>query len=102
DDWTSLYIGAPNIPSNVLRAILQFAGGHIFSHSDDVLHAGRDFVGIHTAKGEDKTIHLPQETDIWDVMADRKVATHTNQFTDRLEAGDTKIYYYGEIPWEKL
>ncbi|MBT4496099.1 MAG: hypothetical protein HOC74_00160 [Gemmatimonadetes bacterium] len=102
DGWTSLYIGAPNVPSNVLRAILQFAGGHIFSHSDDVLHAGRDFVSLHTVKGEEKTIHLPRKTDVVDVMADRTVANGVDQFTDRLEAGDTKIYYYGETPWEQL
>ena len=102
DGWTSLYIGAPNVPSNVLRAILESAGGHIFSRSDDVLHAGRDFVSLHTLKGEDKTLHLPRRTDVWDVMADRQIAADADNFTDRLESGDTRIYYYGEVPWKEL
>ena len=101
-DWTSIYVGAPNVPSNVLRAVLQFADGHVFCHSDDVLHASRDFVSLHTVKGEEKQIHLPRKADVWDVMAERQVATGVDQFADRLEAGDTRIYYYGEIPWEEL
>lgn len=101
-DWTSLYIGAPNVPSNVLRAILQFAGGHIFCYSDDVLHASRDFVSLHTLKGGEKRIFLPRRATVWDVMADRQMAEEVDQFADRLEAGDTKIYYYGEVAWEEL
>jgi len=101
-DWTSVYVGAPNVPSNVLRAILQFAGGHVFCRSDDVLHAGRDFVCLHTVKGEEKQIFLPRRADVWDVMADRQLAAGVDRFTDQLKAGDTKIYYYGKVPWEGL
>ena len=100
-DWTSLYIGAPNVPSNVLRAILRFAGGHIFSESDDVLHANRDFISLHTVKGEDKQIHLPREADVWDIMAHRPVAASVDHFSDFIGAGETKLYYYGEIPWDR-
>ena len=102
EEWTSLYIGAPNVPSNVLRAILGFAGGHIFSESDDVLHANRDFVSLHTVKGENKQIRLPRKADIWDLMADRPVASDTDAFSDFVGAGETKLYYYGEMPWDRL
>lgn len=101
-DWTSVYVGAPNVPSQVLRAILRFAGGHVFSESDDVLHAGRDFVGLHTMKGEAKTIHLPRRAEVWDVLTDRRVAAGVDRFTERVEAGDTRIFYYGETPWPEL
>ena len=100
--WTSLYIGAPNVPSNVLRAILSYAGGHIFSHNDDVLHANRDFLSIHTTKREEKTIHLPRTADVYDVMADRTVAKSADTFQDTLAAGETKLYYWGETPWNDL
>ena len=101
-EWTSLYIGAPNVPSNVLRAILAFTGGHIFCHSDDVLHANRDFISLHTVKGEKKYIYLPHRADVWDVMAERQVASEVDRFASTMEAGETKLYYYGEIPWEDL
>lgn len=101
-DWTSLYIGAPNVPSNVLRAILQFAGGHIFCYSDDVLHANRDFVSLHTVKGEEKQLFLPRRADVWDVMAERQMAAGVDEFTEKIEAGETKLYYYGEVPWKEL
>ncbi|MCP4638779.1 MAG: hypothetical protein GY851_00025 [bacterium] len=101
-DWTSLYVGAPNVPSNVLRSMLTFAGGHIFCHSDDVLHANRDFVSIHTTKGETKRLHLPGTADVWDAMADKRIASDADTFEDRLLPGETKLYYYGKSPWDEL
>lgn len=102
EDWTSVYIGAPNVPSNVLRALVSFAGGHVFSDSDDVLHAGRDFLSLHTMKAEEKWISLPHKSTVWDVMTDQQIATDTDRFSVRLGAGDTGLYYYGVIPWPEL
>jgi len=41
-DWTSIYIAAPYVPSNVLRGIAKFSGVHIFSEGEDILYVNRD------------------------------------------------------------
>jgi hypothetical protein len=45
-DWQSLYVGAPNLPSHVLRAVARYVGVHIYSEHDDVFYANRSFVRI--------------------------------------------------------
>ena len=99
DDWTSLYIGAPSVPSNVLRAIATFAGAHVFCHADDVLHANRHFLTLHTTKTEEKQLFLPYPAHVHEVLEDRPIAAGATQFTDLVKAGETKLYYYSEKPW---
>jgi len=93
-EWRSIYIGAPNVPSNVLRSIAEYAGVHIYSYSDDVLYANRNFICIHTVKPGEKRIFLPREADVYDEINGNLIAEKTREFTDKLKAGETKLYYY--------
>ena len=99
DDWTSVYIGAPNVPSNVLRAIAAFAGAHVFCSADDVLHANRHFLTLHTTKAGEKQLFLPYPAHVHEVLEDRPIAAGVTAFADRVGAGETRLYYYGEQPW---
>jgi hypothetical protein len=99
DGWTSVYVGAPNVPSNVLRSLAAYAGAHVFCHSDDVFHASRHFLALHTTKAEEKRLFLPYRAHVYEVVEDRPVAEGVTEFTDFVEAGETKLYYYGEEPW---
>ena len=84
----------PNVPSNVLRSIAEYAGVHIYSYSDDVLYADRNFICIHTVKPGEKRIFLPRKADVYDEISGNLIAKETKEFTDKLEAGETKLYYY--------
>ena len=95
-DWKSLYVGAPNIPANVLREITRFAGVHIYSEQDDVLYANPCFVGLHTVKGGKKTISLPSPRPVYDVYGRRQMArAPVERFADEVEARGTRLYYLG-------
>jgi len=98
-EWKSIYIGAPNVPSNLLRSIASYAKVHIYSYSDDVLYADRNFITIHAVKPGEKLICLPKKTDVYDAVENRLVAKEVTRFTDKFEAGETRLYYYGEEPW---
>lgn len=95
-EWKSIYIGAPNVPSNILRSIASYARAHIYSYSDDVLYADRNFIAIHTVKSGQKTIYLPGKADVCDIIRNRLVAKDVSEFRDKLEAGETRLYYYGK------
>jgi hypothetical protein len=99
DGWTSIYVGAPNVPSTVLRSLAAYAGAHVFCYSDDVLHASRHFLALHTTKAEEKRLFLPYPAHVYEVIEDRPVAEGVTEFTDFVAAGETKLYYYGEEPW---
>lgn len=94
--WKSIYIGAPNVPSNVLRSITSYAKVHIYSYSDDVLYADRNFICIHTIKPGEKRIYLPGKRDVYEIIKNRLVAKEAIEFVDSFKTGETKLYYYGE------
>lgn len=95
-DWKSLYVGAPNIPSNVLRAIARYAGVHVYCEHDDVFYANHSFVGLHTLKGQEKCIVLPEARPVFEVFGRRQLAQMpVTQFMDVVDAGETRLYYLG-------
>lgn len=98
DRWTSIYSAAPNIPPGVLREIARYAGVHIYSDSEDVLYAGHNYVALHTVRAETKTIRLPRTANVWEVFSNRQVGRACAEFSDRMEAGTTNLYYYGPAP----
>jgi hypothetical protein len=98
--WTSAYSAAPNIPPGVLRELARFAGVHIYSESEDVMYADRNFVALHTVRAGEKTVHLPHPADVWEVYSERQLARNTNTFTDTMQAGATHLYYYGPTEYK--
>ncbi|MEW6754632.1 MAG: beta-galactosidase [Candidatus Latescibacterota bacterium] len=94
--WRSLYVGAPNLPANVLRQIARFAGVHVYSEVDDVLYANHSFVGLHTVKGETKRIALPDPRPVYEVYTHRQLAAEpVTAFADHVEARQTRLYFLG-------
>jgi hypothetical protein len=79
----------------LLRELARYAGVHIYSEAEDVLYADRHFVALHTVRSGAKTIRLPHAADVWELYADRQVASSVTEFTDTMEAGNTHLYYYG-------
>ena len=96
--WTSVYSAAPNIPPGVLRVIAHHAGVHIYSESEDVMYADRNFVALHTVRAGLKTVHLPHRANVWDAYDGRLVAENCTRFNDDMAAGATHLYYCGERP----
>ena len=96
-DYTIAYSSTPDIPAGILRELARFAGAHVFTEEEDVFYANAHYVMLHTVRGGDKTIRLPQKTNVWDAFTGRKVAENTDVFTDRMERRTTRLYYYGDI-----
>ena len=96
--WASLYMAAPNPPPGVLREIARYAGVHLYSESEDVLYADRNYVALHTVRSGVKRVHLPHHADVWEVFSGRQVGRACTAFEDGMEAGSTHLYYYGPAP----
>ena len=96
DDWRSIFVGAPNIPSNVLRNIAKYAGVHIYSDDDDVVYANNNFLAIHTNHAGKRTIRLPRRCSVYDVFEDRLVAEDVGEFVDDLPQYTTALYFIGD------
>jgi len=98
DGWSSVYVGAPNPPASLLRGIARFAGVHIYSDANDVLHADRHFLGVHSIQGGWRTFRLPEVTDVWEVFEGRKVASQARSFRQKLPRRSTRLYFLGNWP----
>jgi hypothetical protein len=92
-DWTSIYISAPNIPSDLLRNIAAFAGCHIYNHDNEILYANSHYLMIHVSKSGNKQFILPKVCSVYNALSDELVAQDVNGFTETIRQFDTKLYY---------
>ncbi|MBE6379449.1 MAG: hypothetical protein E7047_00785 [Lentisphaerae bacterium] len=58
---THYYAAFPQLPPEVLRAMAQQAGVHIYSDKNDAVYVCEDYLAIHTCRdAAERTVHLPQ------------------------------------------
>jgi hypothetical protein len=96
DDWTSIFIGVPNVPPSLLRNIARYAGCHIYS-DDSIVYASKYFLAVHTNRGGAKEIRLKRKSDVYDAFSGELVAKNTKVFKDKIPQYDTKLYFLGDI-----
>ncbi len=93
DGWTSIYSGAPNLSVELLRCILKQSGVHIYSeNSNDVVYQRSNYVGIHSAFAEEKTINLDGYYAVYDVINQTWYSMNTNQIKYNHVANDTSLF----------
>jgi hypothetical protein len=79
DSWQSVWLGSKVMNAEVIRAVAENAGVHIFSKSNDVFAANRHFVSIHTSTEGQKTLHLPAgTTGICDIYSGERYLADAN------------------------
>lgn len=78
--WTSVYSSAPILPATLLRNIARAAGCHIYSEANDVVYANRNFLCIYAPGGGTRTIRLPEESRVVDLLEKRIVSEGTKEF----------------------
>jgi hypothetical protein len=89
--WTSIYSSAPILPAALLRNIARVAGCHIYSDGGDVVYANREFLGIYSPSGGSRTIHLPERSDVTDLLSDKVFAKGATEFSVELPANTTLL-----------
>jgi hypothetical protein len=95
-NWQSIYVSSLGVPANVLRALAQNAGCHIYNDDDDtIVHASRHFLTIHTKQAGKRHITLPEKSDVYDLFEQRTVAKNVKSFDVDIPAKTTRFYYLG-------
>ena len=89
--WTSIYSSAPILPAALLRNIARAAGCQIYSDGGDVVYANREFLGIYSPDGGDRTIHLPQRANVTDLLSDKLLARDASEFPINLPPNTTLL-----------
>jgi hypothetical protein len=95
-DGHSIYLTIPYIDSALARAICKASGVHMYASDDVYLDATRRLLTItSTAAGYRSMIKLPSRGTVYDVFADRVVATDAISFRAEVAPLSTALYYVG-------
>ena len=91
----AVFFGGMRMSTEVIRAIMNYSGTHVFSDSDDVYMANENLVVMHSSKKGVKTIKFPTKTDVYDYF---KGEWYTNVTSIKINAeiGETRYFFYGK------
>lgn len=91
--YLSIYSGAPGLPTNFLRNVLEQNNVHEYSkNNNDIIYANSRYLAIHSGTEEEKTIFLPRHYAVYDEFKQEYVSLDCDSFTYYQEAGDTRLF----------
>lgn len=67
--WTSVFLGEPVVNPNLVRALAQMAGAHVYDFTDDVVHVREPFLTVHCTGTGHRTVSLPDKASLYDLSA---------------------------------
>ena len=92
DGYTSVLCGSKYISADVVRAVAEMAGCHIYNKDGDVLYANRSYVTLHAAKTGKKTVYLPEKYDVTEVYENKLYAKNSDKVEFELLKGQTVMF----------
>jgi hypothetical protein len=96
--WRSVHALFKAVRSDIVRAIARHAGCHVYSDSDDILYASKNFVTLHASVDGEKLIRLPHESDPFEIYEEEFYGKGTREIRFKLKRGETKTFHLrGEI-----
>ena len=90
-NYRSIYCLMP-LEKELLMWLCDYAGVHVYNRDFSVFRVNSNYIMIHTSKAGPKTVLLPCEAKVTDVLTDKVIAEKAKKFTIKLDKGITKIY----------
>ena len=96
DRWRSVYFATPRLTTQLVRGLVRYAGGHVYSTSDDIIDASSRFVMMHSSSEGTKRIALPAPRRVTDVLSGRELGVRLDTIQFETSAGETRIFQLDE------
>ena len=90
--FTSIYCGSKYVNNRVVRAIAKFAGCHVYSDTDDVLYANKNYITFHAAEGGEKVIKLQAPATVTEVYENKVYAENSDEIRFNIKRTETKMF----------
>lgn len=91
DDWTSIYVFTPVIPSAAWRELAREAGVHLYAERDDTFYANESYLCVHADGAGRRTIALPESADVHSVTGPKLQWNDVDSFELDMEHGETVL-----------
>jgi len=89
------YTASPKLSHEVIRAIAEKSGVHIYNNVDDGTYVNKSFISIHTVRGGERTLTFPRPVTLYDVYNDKLIAEKTSHVTIDMPVRTTSIFFIG-------
>ncbi|MFA7183390.1 MAG: hypothetical protein WC082_00765 [Victivallales bacterium] len=97
NNWFSVYCASPVLPADLIRALANKAGIHVFSSDEDSLQANKKYIMIHALKTGEKKIKLPVPSRVYDIFNARNSGNTVTEINVRVPKGETRLFFYGTV-----
>ena len=91
-DYAVVFTTAVPLPAWLLRNLARFSGTHVYDDEDDVVYADTSMVAIHAVRPGPRTIALPGEFAVRDVLRGRRVARAARRIRFNVTAPVTRWF----------
>lgn len=93
--WKSVFLGEPMVTPELVRALGQLAGAHVWSFQQDVVHARSPFLTIHCSGAGPRSIALPRKFAAYNMNAKKWEADDATNLKFTAGDGSTHLYLVG-------
>lgn len=90
--FKSYFLASKILNAEILREIARSAGCHIYTDSDDVLYAGKNFICIHASTDGEKKIKLPKSCSLYELYEKRYYSHDSSEAVFNMECGETLTF----------
>ena len=91
-NWTSVFSTTPGLPAAFWRNCARQAGAHVWCEHDDLVMVDSSIVAIHAAAGGPRTILLPREYGVIDVISGKVLTPAATSIDIELQTPDTRVF----------
>lgn len=95
DRWTSVFLGEPVVTPELIRALGQIAGAHVWNHQEDIVHVRTPFLTIHCPSEGQRALTLPNKWSAYNVLTGQWVVSESTYLRFEALEGSTHTFMVG-------
>ncbi len=89
--WKAVFLGERRLTPEIVRALVRWAGGHIWLDTGDMVQARYPWVHVHARKGGTRTLQFPLPLSVYDPTEAAIVAESVMEHTLYLQEGESRL-----------
>ncbi|GIV10916.1 MAG: hypothetical protein KatS3mg020_0407 [Fimbriimonadales bacterium] len=89
--WKAVFLGERRLTPELVRALVRWAGGHIWLDGNDLVQARYPWVHVHARKSGARTLQFPMPLSVYDTAEAALVTESVMEHTLYLQEGESRL-----------